>query len=302
MPETGQPARVCLVSTCLQARGGAAPAAPRSLSLDSLLEEYECGEDPVDPDPSEPRYIAEESPSRIGATSGAVAPPGRAGRWSSTMSSEELEAFVGQTLVAAASERQVAPAGGDAGPTVAVPGTGQAPLATSVVPVSGAGAAPNSPVPSSLSVRHMEAGSRVALAAFAPQWSPPASPAPSPVTAAIRLDLAQALPEPELGTNENPTVGSALHRFGTCKPCAFLFTKGCVNAAQCPFCHLCDAGEKKRRQKEKKDQRRDIQHRWLAESLTGAFSPALPAALLPGMPGALPTGVPALPGIAAHPR
>mmetsp|Transcript_43165 Transcript_43165/g.124791 ORF Transcript_43165/g.124791 Transcript_43165/m.124791 type:complete len:425 (+) Transcript_43165:65-1339(+) len=48
-----------------------------------------------------------------------------------------------------------------------------------------------------------------------------------------------------------PSVGSQLHSAGTCKPCAFLYTKGCSNGKDCQFCHLCDAGEKKRRRKEK---------------------------------------------------
>jgi hypothetical protein len=63
--------------------------------------------------------------------------------------------------------------------------------------------------------------------------------------------LANALVEPELGSIELPTVGSAGHKWGACKPCAFLYKRGCQNGVQCSFCHLCDSGEKKRRQKEK---------------------------------------------------
>eukprot|EP00434_Breviolum_minutum_P012226 symbB.v1.2.010781.t1/scaffold707.1/size170859/2 len=37
-----------------------------------------------------------------------------------------------------------------------------------------------------------------------------------------------------------------------CKPCAFMYAKGCKNGALCAFCHLCDRTEKKRRQKAKK--------------------------------------------------
>jgi hypothetical protein len=55
-----------------------------------------------------------------------------------------------------------------------------------------------------------------------------------------------------------PTIGSASHYSGDCKPCAFFYTKGCQNARNCSFCHLCDAGEKKRRLKEKKQQVRVI--------------------------------------------
>lgn len=56
----------------------------------------------------------------------------------------------------------------------------------------------------------------------------------------------------ELGSPECPTIGSEGHRFGTCRPCAFLFTKGCSNGVMCSFCHLCDAGEKKKRMREKR--------------------------------------------------
>jgi len=47
-----------------------------------------------------------------------------------------------------------------------------------------------------------------------------------------------------------PSLGSADHRFGTCKPCAFLHTKGCKTGKDCKFCHLCKAGSAKRRKKE----------------------------------------------------
>ena len=51
---------------------------------------------------------------------------------------------------------------------------------------------------------------------------------------------------------ELPSLGSAGHAFGTCKPCGFFYAKGCLNGVSCSFCHLCDRGEKKRRQKHKK--------------------------------------------------
>lgn len=45
------------------------------------------------------------------------------------------------------------------------------------------------------------------------------------------------------------SVGSLNHADGTCKPCAFMHTKGCQSGADCSFCHLCPPGEKKRRAK-----------------------------------------------------
>merc|ERR1712129_366062 len=63
------------------------------------------------------------------------------------------------------------------------------------------------------------------------------------------LCLGDMLWQPELGSPELPTVGSSNHRLGTCKPCAFAHTKGCENGTGCAFCHLCEPGAKKRRQK-----------------------------------------------------
>merc|ERR1712023_263585 len=68
------------------------------------------------------------------------------------------------------------------------------------------------------------------------------------------LVLSDALPGPNV---ELPTVGSAGHFTGTCKPCAFFYTRGCQNGFQCSFCHLCPPEEKRRRQKEKQAAFRD---------------------------------------------
>lgn len=47
--------------------------------------------------------------------------------------------------------------------------------------------------------------------------------------------------------------GSVLHYQGTCKPCAFFWkVVGCQYGPECEFCHLCDADERKRRNKEKR--------------------------------------------------
>lgn len=72
------------------------------------------------------------------------------------------------------------------------------------------------------------------------------------------LLLADAIAEPVLGSQEFPTVGSAEHWVGTCRPCAFFHKSGCQNGVQCTFCHLCDAGEKRRRQKDKIAQMRQM--------------------------------------------
>jgi hypothetical protein len=50
-----------------------------------------------------------------------------------------------------------------------------------------------------------------------------------------------------------PTVGSVAHRSGECLPCAWHHgDEGCRHGASCIFCHLCPAGEIKRRKKVKR--------------------------------------------------
>lgn len=74
---------------------------------------------------------------------------------------------------------------------------------------------------------------------------------PAPKQAQI-LRLSEALSEPALGSPELPTVGSAAHYCGNCKPCAHVEMKQCKNGINCSFCHLCPPGELKRRQKAKR--------------------------------------------------
>jgi len=73
------------------------------------------------------------------------------------------------------------------------------------------------------------------------------------------LQLAELIAEPQLGSPGLPTIGSKNHLTGGCKPCAFFWKEpGCQNGINCPFCHLCDAGEKKRRGKEKKEKTQSL--------------------------------------------
>merc|ERR1712232_279932 len=72
------------------------------------------------------------------------------------------------------------------------------------------------------------------------------------------VDSAASAVDSALGTPEVPTVGSIDHFTGDCKPCAFFHKQGCGNGVQCAFCHLCGPGEKRRRQKEKKSQLRQM--------------------------------------------
>jgi len=47
------------------------------------------------------------------------------------------------------------------------------------------------------------------------------------------------------------SIGSAKHATGDCKPCGFLWKKGCHKAQNCQFCHLCPADEVKKRKQAK---------------------------------------------------
>merc|ERR1740121_2057125 len=90
--------------------------------------------------------------------------------------------------------------------------------------------------------------------------SPPAGPAP--------------------GSAELPSLGSAGHTRGHCKPCAFLHTKGCENGPACQFCHLCGPGEKKRRQKEKLEQRRVVHQILSGPIQPGTMGVSIPLSVL----------------------
>lgn len=53
-------------------------------------------------------------------------------------------------------------------------------------------------------------------------------------------------------------IGSSGHDRGMCKPCAFFTKRGCSLGASCNFCHLCKAGEQKRRKKKLKESWREV--------------------------------------------
>lgn len=100
---------------------------------------------------------------------------------------------------------------------------------------------------------------------FVPMYGMSPEPGEFCVTAPPFMPMMHGMAEPDprelratqpflsmLGTLDCPSVGSAGHAVGNCKPCAFFHIKGCGNDTQCVFCHLCPAGEKKKRQKDKR--------------------------------------------------
>merc|ERR1719215_1340219 len=83
--------------------------------------------------------------------------------------------------------------------------------------------------------------------------------APPPGNFTVQAPMALSLAD--LVKPEYPSVGSALHHKGECKPCAFFWKSvGCQSGKDCQFCHLCDADERKRRNKEKKMAMYAMQH------------------------------------------
>ncbi|CAE8685743.1 unnamed protein product [Polarella glacialis] len=81
---------------------------------------------------------------------------------------------------------------------------------------------------------------------------PPALPPKMALAPPVESGISGPLPGmPALGSAQLPTLGSAAHYYGGCKPCAFLYSRGCASGPACSFCHLCPPGEKKQRQKGK---------------------------------------------------
>jgi len=78
----------------------------------------------------------------------------------------------------------------------------------------------------------------------------------SPNARKPRLDLDKALPEENQGSPECPSIGSAGHHLGICKPCDFMYRTDCRAGFSCQFCHLCPPGETRRRKKQKQAARR----------------------------------------------
>lgn len=76
------------------------------------------------------------------------------------------------------------------------------------------------------------------------------------ISAAIeRKDAAEmpmSVPLPSDAASDLPSVGSALHALGKCKPCAWFHKpQGCANGNGCLHCHICDETELKNRRSAK---------------------------------------------------
>lgn len=81
----------------------------------------------------------------------------------------------------------------------------------------------------------------------------PQKVAPSPTSHIPGTDSMSIAPPPGLAPAESvPSLGSAAHGTGLCRPCAWLWKPGgCQNGSECRHCHLCPEGELKARRKVK---------------------------------------------------
>lgn len=91
-----------------------------------------------------------------------------------------------------------------------------------------------------------------------PMYQIPAAPSAPPVLPQGAHSVPPPPSAPAVGSPELPSVGSQGHAAGQCKPCAFLYTKGCENGVSCQFCHLCEDGERQRRRKAKLEAQRTV--------------------------------------------
>jgi len=78
------------------------------------------------------------------------------------------------------------------------------------------------------------------------------------------------------------SIGSARHATGDCKPCGFLWKKGCHKAQNCQFCHLCPSDEVKKRKLAKiAARRREEEMMWQCEDDEQPVSHGEPRVLPP---------------------
>lgn len=110
-------------------------------------------------------------------------------------------------------------------------------------------------------------------------------PLVSPVAAAAAEAEAPMVLRLSESLEELPSVGSALHSSGRCKPCAFVHSKGCASGQACQFCHLCDHGSSKRRKKAWREFLRSAYSQQQAQGqcqvAVGRHTILIPAAVVP---------------------
>jgi len=89
------------------------------------------------------------------------------------------------------------------------------------------------------------------------------------------IELEKALPSPVCGTPDCPSLGSAGHALGVCKPCDFQYRTSCRSGASCKFCHLCGPGESRRRKKQKQSMARSLKKSAAQQMQAQVFAPTM---------------------------
>lgn len=264
----------------------------RPPSLERFLAERKVRSSPVSRQVSDNRESGEEGPMPINTPSGSnLSTPRGVSQFSALLQPGRfgLGSASGRDLVAAAAAAQlasalaaVAPPEPAAAPAWAPPTWDTGSIATSGGSAGGGGSAAGSTAESLTAARSFPGSGTVPVAEASSRPVPTAAAASSGSAechaggAAGGLAdeggvgecgggaAASAMPggpvagKPELGTPGLPNRGSAVHRWGACKPCAFVHKGGCENGVDCQFCHLCEPGEKKRRKKERRTTRREV--------------------------------------------
>ncbi|CAK0815218.1 unnamed protein product [Prorocentrum cordatum] len=139
------------------------------------------------------------------------------------------------------------------------------------------------------------AGGRGPAAAGPPEAPPPPeaeavprTPSPPPPALPRRVASTPAgLHEAgEVPAGAAPSRGAALHFEGRCRPCAFSAQGSCKSGSSCGYCHLCEAGEKKRRCREWKERKKTMEAVALPKDAPGPASPQRPE--VPASPASRP--------------
>eukprot|EP00913_Durusdinium_trenchii_P002992 g2768.t1 len=81
------------------------------------------------------------------------------------------------------------------------------------------------------------------------------------------MDLPEGFPIDPL-----PSVGSAMHHAGECRPCAWFWKRGCLNGRDCLHCHLCPEGSVRQKKADK-----DLLWRGFDQSLRPMRAPGVAA-------------------------
>merc|ERR1712157_339762 len=85
-----------------------------------------------------------------------------------------------------------------------------------------------------------------------PGLKPAGVPVAQPMVAEEDGETDKVMLKSEEESSDLPSVGSAAHSTGDCRPCAWFWKpQGCSNGKDCRHCHLCLEGESKVRKKVK---------------------------------------------------